>query len=518
MTDITESMDSLALTDKAFSGPHYEDLARIALNTGVFRDGLLLGVDARVGAALHPTVRIMGYKKNAGGGRLCGLYGKPGDGKSELLKTCSSLAPYPRKGSVGKIDTPFASAWWEHDETEMGTDDDQIVERQGLGTTEGMIKRFLRKAPAESLGEFVGHEDTFQAPPVPTLQGATRALFVLSEANKMLKRLAKPGDDSLETILQLCTADGVGTNNAGEDTDRDLNGDWYNCTILLGGQAHVVGEVAKDDSSGLRERSEWALAADPDVPDRGDTVTILEELLDLDTDDMVFMPEDDLPGMDPDDVARWTNLVRDAALLRHVLVVPHQKMRMFIQKLRTTRSANTVEAHLPRWILIRVLSGAITRTLWEGNSIASGTEEEPTLVEATLEDFLSVWERWQGHLRVMEHAQVAYQIRKDRERDLRASDKGMEKMATDQVTDRMASLTPSLRTAIEMMLRKLEREGGRCAERDLMRVLPSRLTTAFRLEKNNSKLNVGSSALQGLRQWNMVRPVAGVRAKTWELV
>jgi hypothetical protein len=147
-------------------------------------------------------------------------------------------------------------------------------------------------------------EDSYQAPPVPTLQGATRALFVLSEANKMLKRATKPGDDSLETILQLCTADGVGTNNAGEDTDRDLNGDWYNCTILLGGQAHVVGEVAKDDTSGLRERSEWALAADPDIPDRGDTTLILEDLLALDTDDMIEIPADELPGMDPDDVNR----------------------------------------------------------------------------------------------------------------------------------------------------------------------------------------------------------------------
>jgi hypothetical protein len=119
VTNDTESLESLALGDKAFSGSHHQDLVRIALNTGVFRDGLLLSVDARVGASLHPTVRIMGYKKNAGGGRLCGLYGKPGDGKSELLKTCASLAPYPRKGSVGKIDTPFAEPWWQHNAAEM---------------------------------------------------------------------------------------------------------------------------------------------------------------------------------------------------------------------------------------------------------------------------------------------------------------------------------------------------------------------------------------------------------------
>jgi hypothetical protein len=29
---------------------------------------------------------------------------------------------------------------------------------------------------------------------------------------------------------------------------------------------------------------------------------------------------------------------------------------------------------------------------------------------------------------------------------------------------------------------------------------------------------VGASAVQGLREWNMIRLVAGQRAKTWELV
>lgn len=121
---------------------------------------------------------------------------------------------------------------------------EQVILEKPLGSGEGIAETFTRRAAANSEEEH------------GTL---TRALFTVSEIDKLGALKSRQGATVMETLRQVFSGETIGNTNGNKDTSRNVQAHTYRATLLVGIQPRRSGVLLSTDEvdGGTAQRFLW---------------------------------------------------------------------------------------------------------------------------------------------------------------------------------------------------------------------------------------------------------------------